>query len=164
MQAEDVVELYNLILSNNIKLWIDGGWCVDALLGKQTREHPDLDIAVKRESTAKLHELLIANNYFHKPTLDASEFNYVMEDPDGKLIDVHVFDFDEKGNNTYGIEYPISSLKGIGSINGKTVMCISPEWIYKFKTSYEPKDKDIKDVQALSKKFGYELPERYQTI
>ena len=41
MPAETVVELYQLFERNGIEIWIDGGWGVDALLSKQTREHPD---------------------------------------------------------------------------------------------------------------------------
>jgi hypothetical protein len=29
------------------RLWIDGGWGVDALLGSQTREHGDLDVVIE---------------------------------------------------------------------------------------------------------------------
>ncbi|WP_218125995.1 nucleotidyltransferase domain-containing protein [Sinosporangium album] len=30
------------LAAESVPNWIDGGWCVDALLGKQTREHADL--------------------------------------------------------------------------------------------------------------------------
>lgn len=47
MSAEDAIELYNLFRSHGITVWIDGGWGVDALLGRQTRHHEDLDIALR---------------------------------------------------------------------------------------------------------------------
>jgi lincosamide nucleotidyltransferase A/C/D/E len=34
MTGEDVLNLYNWLKENGITIWIDGGWCVDALLGK----------------------------------------------------------------------------------------------------------------------------------
>ena len=37
MQATDVLRLYNDLKANDISVWIDGGWCIDSLLGKQTR-------------------------------------------------------------------------------------------------------------------------------
>ena len=43
--AKDVTDLYSTLESEGIKIWIDGGWAVDALLGEQTRTHEDLDIA-----------------------------------------------------------------------------------------------------------------------
>jgi lincosamide nucleotidyltransferase A/C/D/E len=42
----DVTEFYHHMEVLGIKIWIDGGWGVDALLGKQTRTHADLDIVV----------------------------------------------------------------------------------------------------------------------
>jgi lincosamide nucleotidyltransferase A/C/D/E len=46
-----------------IKIWIDGGWGVDALLGEQTRLHEDLDIALQQKDVPKLCELLEADGY-----------------------------------------------------------------------------------------------------
>lgn len=46
MSAKDVVELLQLFQQNGIEVFVDGGWGVDALLGKQTRLHTDLDIAL----------------------------------------------------------------------------------------------------------------------
>jgi Aminoglycoside-2''-adenylyltransferase len=44
MTAKDAIELYKLFEQHGIKVWIDGGWGVDALLGHQTRKHDDLDV------------------------------------------------------------------------------------------------------------------------
>ena len=153
MKPEDVIELYELLIRNGIKVWIDGGWCVDALLGKQTRPHPDLDIAIRKVDADKAHGLLESLGYFNKPIADAREWNYVMENPDEFLVDIHVFEFDNSGKNTYGVDYPKDSLTGTGHIGGKLVMCISPKWMFKVKTSYEPEQKDLDDVNALAKKF-----------
>lgn len=46
MKAETVIELLELFAENGIETVLDGGWGVDALLGFQTREHSDLDIAI----------------------------------------------------------------------------------------------------------------------
>ncbi len=59
---------------------------------------------------------------------------------------------------------PKESLTGTGTINGKSVKCIAPEWVVKFhaKASYEPKVKDIQDVNAICDKFGLKPPENYK--
>ena len=54
MNSNDVINLYTSLERIGIEIWVDGGWCVDALLGKQTREHPDLDIAVERKDAKKM--------------------------------------------------------------------------------------------------------------
>ena len=40
-----------------IRLWIIGGWGVDALLRKQTRTHDDLDVIVQQKDVGKANEL-----------------------------------------------------------------------------------------------------------
>lgn len=163
MHRDDVLWLYNSLRDHNITIWIDGGWCVDALIGEQTREHLDLDIAIDRKDEEKLKALLSLWGYKDEPRNDTTKWNYIMIDDEGRLIDIHVFEFDVQGNNIYGIKYPKGSLTGIGTINDQQVNCITPEWIFKFKTTYEPTEKDLKDVQALAKKFGYQLPDTHGT-
>lgn len=163
MTPEDVLSFYNLVKDNGIEIWVDGGWCVDAVLERQTREHPDLDIAVHRKDNAKLRNLLEDSGYEEESRNDSTEWMYVMKNADGKQVDVHAFEYDEDGKNIYGIEYPYGSLTGKGKVNGQEVNCIDPQWMFKFKTSYEPKEKDLKDVQALAAKFGFELPSAYRS-
>ena len=63
MTSADVVNLYFELDNLGIKIWVDGGWGVDALLGKQTRPHKDLDIAIQQKDIPKLRELLEAQEY-----------------------------------------------------------------------------------------------------
>lgn len=162
MAAEDVLSLYNWLAENGITIWIDGGWCVDALLGEQTRRHSDLDIAVHRTNNARLRKLLESKGYKEVKRSDTSKWMYAMKNASGKEVDVHEFEYDENGKNVYGVEYPFGSLTGTGIINGQAVNCISPEWMFKFKTAYAPKEKDLQDVQTLSKKYGFELPSSHK--
>ena len=43
---KDAIDLINLAESLGITVFLDGGWGVDALLGRQTREHQDIDLFV----------------------------------------------------------------------------------------------------------------------
>jgi lincosamide nucleotidyltransferase A/C/D/E len=161
MTDYQVLELYNWFEKNGISVWICGGWCVDALLDRQTRDHKDLDIAVQRKDNARLRRLLEDNGYKEEKRSDSSEFMYVMTNEAGQIVDVHAFDYNENGRNSYGVEFPFGSLTGKGTISGQEVNCINPEWMYKFNTSYEPKDNDVKDIRALCEQFGFVLPEGY---
>lgn len=158
MESSAILKLYNDLTTHGIQIWIDGGWCVDALLGQQTREHPDLDIAVNRKDAGRFLGLMTEWGYAKRRNKEDTDWNYVLEDDLNHQVDVHIFEYDESGENTYGIEYPYGSLTGHGKINGQIVSCIAPEWMFKFKTAYTPKEKDIKDVKALSKKFGFKIP------
>jgi lincosamide nucleotidyltransferase A/C/D/E len=63
MTAADVTELLDRLRDEDIDVWIDGGWGVDALLGEQTRLHEDLDIVVQMKYLSKLRNLLEARGY-----------------------------------------------------------------------------------------------------
>jgi len=54
MTTQDVVTIYLLLATRGIKVWVDGGFCIDALVGHATREHSDLDIAVERRDADAL--------------------------------------------------------------------------------------------------------------
>ncbi|MGA1371782.1 MAG: nucleotidyltransferase domain-containing protein, partial [Pseudomonadales bacterium] len=54
MEGDAVVELYVALAGAGVDIWIDGGWAVDALVGRQTRPHNDLDIAVEARHVGSL--------------------------------------------------------------------------------------------------------------
>lgn len=162
MPAETVVELYNLFEDNGVQIWVDGGWGVDSLLEEQTREHADLDIALDHAHESKMRELLSERGYKVVMTNDKTEWNYMLGDGQHE-IDVHIFGFDEAGNNTYGTKYPKESLTGTGTINGQPVRTIDPKWMVQFHTRYELSEADRHDVKALCEKFGIELHEVHRT-
>ena len=55
MTGNDVLEILNVLNAANIPVWIDGGWGIDALIGKQTREHDDL-VSRRRHYPADLEQ------------------------------------------------------------------------------------------------------------
>lgn len=166
MVSSDVIDLYSSLENLGVKVWIDGGWSVDALLGEQSRSHQDLDIAIEEKDVPKLKEMLLGRGYREIKMEDARDWNFVLGDECGREIDVHVIVFDNQGNGIYGPKengemYPAASLTGTGLIEGRTVRCISPEWMVKFHSGYELRDKDFRDVSALCAKFGIDLPSEY---
>ena len=166
MIAADVISLYTELENLRVTIWIDGGWGVDALLGETTRPHQDLDIAVQQKDVPKLRQLLQERGYKDIKLEEARPWNFVLGDASGREIDFHVIVIDDRGNGLYGPTekgemYPAASLAGTGSINGRTVRCIAPEWMVKFHSGYKLKEKDFRDVSALCKKFGIGLPEAF---
>ncbi len=75
---------------------------------------------------------------------------------------MHVFGFDDDGNHIYGIKYPMESLNGRATLSGLAIHCIAPEWMFRFKTAYEPAPKDLIDAFALADKYGYDVPATHQ--
>jgi len=164
MQLQEVVDLYNQLENLGIKIWIDGGWSVDALLGKQTRPHQDLDIAMEWKDVPKLREFLGAKGY--SQIKEDSKWNFVLGNNEGNEIDIHAFVYDDKGNIVDGIMYPAESLTGTGNIDGQTIRCISPKYMVEFLAPWVHKwpEKYLTAVKALCEKFGIDLPKEYTAL
>lgn len=163
MPAETVIALLQLFESNGLDVVVDGGWAVDALLGRQTRAHEDLDIAIDHKDLFLLRRLLEAKGYKDIPRDDTRDCNFVLGNASaGHYVDIHTYRFNDDGQNIYGCEYPIESLTGKGVINHHPVKCITPEWLVKFHLGYEPDENDCNDVRALCDTFGISVPEIYK--
>lgn len=158
MTSKDVVDLYSELESSGIKIWVDGGWSVDALLEKELRPHKDIDIAIQWKDVPRLREILTAKGY--RQVKEDSQWNFVLRDGDAHEIDVHAFIYDEKGNVVEGIMYPAESLTGMGIIEGQIVRCISPKYMIEFLAPFIDKypEKYVPAIDALCQKFGIELP------
>jgi len=162
MRAEDAVELIDLFEEHGIEVYVDGGWAVDALMGRQTRDHSDLDIALPHSQVSVLREILAAMGFGPMPRPDTRECNFVLVDAKGREVDVHSYALDENGNNTYGVEYRAEHFTGTGVINGRSVRCIAPEWLVKFHSGYELDENDHRDVRLLCEKFGIPIPDEHK--
>lgn len=166
---ENVLELYSFLKQSQLKIWLDGGWGVDALLGQETRPHQDLDIIIQQKELSSCYQILKSRGYREISRDDTCAWNFVLGDNTGHEIDVHVIAIDDNGNGIYGpvergIFYPAESLMGIGSISGIEVNCLTAEYQVQSHTGYKLKDKDFKDVFALCEKFNIPLPKEYRSV
>jgi lincosamide nucleotidyltransferase A/C/D/E len=57
--------------------------------------------------------------------------------------------------------YPAEALSGTGTVDGRTVRCISPNWLVAFHTGYAVDANDWADVSALCERFGIPIPDDY---
>jgi hypothetical protein len=51
---DNVCGFLDLMAAGGIRVWLDGGWAVDASLGSQTRPHSDLDIVIEERHVERL--------------------------------------------------------------------------------------------------------------
>ncbi len=65
-------EIRDLFSSAPFQWWIAGGWAIDLFLGKLTRPHFDLDIAVARRDQTLARQYLTTWD-FHYPLRDQNE-------------------------------------------------------------------------------------------
>jgi lincosamide nucleotidyltransferase A/C/D/E len=161
MSAQDVLELMSLFEQNGLGVIIDGGWGVDALLGRQTREHADLDIVIAYKDVSPLRKLLEAHGFSDVPRPDTRPVNFVLGDDLGRQVDIHTYTLDRENHPEQGLDYPLDSLDGTGSILGHHVRCIDAENMVRFHTGYDLDENDYQDVRALCQRFGIQLPAEY---
>lgn len=163
MMTPDRVHWYlDLFESLGLSVWLDGGWGVDALLGRQTRPHRDLDILIPTDDAVRLVAALRAHGFEDIPTDDRSDRNFVMGHPDRGEIDFHVFHLQPDGSAVYGpgdIDFVITTeeLSARGTVSGRECRCLTPEYQMRSHTGYPLAESDIADVRALGEHFGLPL-------
>ena len=170
MTVADVLYVLDLLDAAEIVVWVDGGWGVDALLGEQTRDHNDLDLAINHYDVDGYRPAMAANGFRPTETLHATPKNFVLADRDGREVDVHLVDRDvvvpvADGIDVYGpngLEYEVGSLDATGTIGGRIVRCCTADFVVRSHTTYEPDLDDARDVFALTERFGIPLPEMYE--
>ena len=162
MTANDVADFCALMEKENIEIVVDGGWCVDALLGRQLRLHKDLDIALQWKDVPRLRQILSAQGF--KQIKEDSQWNFVLADNLGHEIDVHAFVYGGNGNVVDGIMYPAVSLTGKGTIEGCAINCITPGYMVEFLAPWISKwpQKYLPAVSGLCAKFNIPLPKEYR--
>ena len=166
MKAEDVVELVELLERNDIRVWLDGGWGVDALLEEQTRPHKDLDLVAALPDVPRMQTLLAGRGF--KLVEGGPPMSFVLADEKGRHLDVHPVTWDERGNGIYRMQngqdwvYPASGFAGSGSVLGQRVRCLTAETqMLLCHTGYELSEKDFREMDALHQRFGVEYPPEY---
>ena len=78
----DVCEILEMLSEASVKVFLDGGWGVDALIGRETRIHNDIDLFVEKKDycitisviTGKGYREVITVSYTHLtlPTMMAT--------------------------------------------------------------------------------------------
>ncbi|HXQ54917.1 MAG TPA: amino acid transporter, partial [Actinomycetes bacterium] len=95
MTATDVLGVLSRLEAAGLTAWVDGGWGVDALLGRQTREHEDLDLVVALADVERIRAGLAPLGFaMHEDQLPV---RFVLRDGNGEQIDFHTVTFDEQG-------------------------------------------------------------------
>lgn len=170
MTAADVLQVIALLERAAVRFWLDGGWGIDALIGRQTRDHDDLDLALAAEDLAAF-AAAVGREGFREADRDG-DFNPVYADPAGRRVDVHLVDttcevIDARGMWVYGgqgLPYEVGALEGSGEIRGTRVPCCTVEFQVRSHLGYEFDEQDRRDMAALCDHFGIELPPEYRGL
>ena len=64
VSVTDVKQILRLAMEAEIKVFLDGGWGVDALIGYETRTHNDIDIFVEKKDYQNFIQIMKDNNFY----------------------------------------------------------------------------------------------------
>jgi lincosamide nucleotidyltransferase A/C/D/E len=162
IDATSVLEVVDLLERHGVDVWIDGGWGVDALLGRETREHDDLDLVVELGDSERVIDLLREVGY--ELVAGGQPKSFVLVDDVGRQVDVHPVTFDAEGGGVYQMDggrewiYPAEGFSGRGQVAGRPVRCLSAEVQVLVHAGYELGEKDYRELYLLRERFGVELP------
>lgn len=157
--------MINQLTAAGIRIWVDGGWGVDALLGRQTRHHDDLDLALLLVDVDRALHVLAALGYH--VSLDELPTRVGLRADDERRVDLHPLTFDSDGNGLQQLQdgsfgtYSADGLRGEGRIAGRRVDCLTADLQIRFHRGYTPDDADRRDVALLAEAFGLPLPPEY---
>lgn len=73
-QLAVLAELDGVLRRQDVRYWLFGGWAVDFHVGRITRPHADIDLAVWVGDRDRVAELLAARGWVHRP--EAGEDGY----------------------------------------------------------------------------------------
>ncbi|MCU1492333.1 MAG: amino acid transporter [Acidimicrobiaceae bacterium] len=152
MTAEGVHVVLDALSAVGCSAWVSGGWGVDALVGRQTRPHRDLDLAIDAAHEASALKALIQLGY--EIETDWRPVRVELASAGTGWVDLHLVAFDENGDGRQAdldggfFTYPRSCF-ATGSISGGEVDCLSVDQQLIFHRGYEPRDVDLADLALL---------------
>jgi lincosamide nucleotidyltransferase A/C/D/E len=165
MAEREVLSIIGALTDSALRVWIDGGWGIDALLGSQTRPHADLDLVIDTADCVEAQSALAGLGFRHDPSARPGlPARLVLRDGGGRRVDLHPVTFDDHGNGwqrlshgAWGL-YPADGLSGRGVVGGRAVGCLTPELQLRHHLGYPPREADRHDVGLLSVRFGLRVP------
>lgn len=160
MPATAARTLLGALQADGVAACVGGGWAVDALVGRQTRPHADLDLWVDARDTERLFAAFVRQGVDRiYPWRGDRPWNFVLHDGRSRRVDLHFYEACETGELRYGgvsspFLFSASDLSGRGEIAGMRVRCEHPEFALRNHTGYDPRDTDRHDIAVLSQYVG----------
>jgi lincosamide nucleotidyltransferase A/C/D/E len=157
VQVGDVLAVLDALRGVGCRAWLGGGWGVDALVGRQTREHRDVDLALDAGHEAAALAALGVLGYVVET--DWRPVRVELAAPGARWVDVHPVVFDAAGDGVQaGLDgatfaYPRGCLT-TGVLGGVAVPCLSAAQQVAFHTGYPPREVDLADLAVLRPLLG----------
>ena len=147
VSVTDVKQILRLAMEAEIKVFLDGGWGVDALIGYETRTHNDIDIFVEKKDYHKFIQIIKDNGFYEIKMEYTTTSHTVWEDEIKRIIDLHCFEYTDDDKILYeGNCFPLETFTGRGKVEDIEVSCIEPYSQVMFHLGYEFDENDMHDV------------------
>ncbi len=152
MSPAEVYRVLDALESVGCRTWIGGGWGVDALVGRQTRTHRDLDLAF--DATHEEAAVAALQSLGYVLETDWRPVRYEFAAAGDRWVDLHPLALDAEGNGIQaGVDgqsfvYPASCFV-TGHIDHRLVPCLSVDQQLTFHSGYPHRDIDLADIALL---------------
>lgn len=149
---EEVVQVLDVLDDSRVPHWVGGGWGVDVLVGRQTREHRDLDLAVDADHLEMC--LQTVNDLGYAMEIDWLPVRIELKGPGDRWVDVHPVRFDDTGHGRQAgldgahFDYPPGAFTA-ETLNGRRINCLSVQQQRDFHAGYQHQAKDTHDLAEL---------------
>jgi lincosamide nucleotidyltransferase A/C/D/E len=153
-----VVELVRMLEAADVPVWLVGGWGVDALVGRRTRRHSDLDLLIDDRHTSRALEALASAGYrvSWSSVVEDALFPERMwlADARGRQVDLHPVALEQWLATTVasalpGAPDPAGAAFTAGVVRGESLPCLSRELQLAAHEGYAARRVDDRDVALL---------------
>lgn len=135
-----------------VRHWVGGGWGVDVLVGRQTRDHRDLDLNI--DAADEQRALAALGRLGFVVETDQRPARVELAAPGALWVDLHPVEFDEHGNGRQHdldggwFEYPVGVFTS-AVIDGHRIPCLTVAKQLAFHSFYPPRPIDLHDIALL---------------
>lgn len=157
MTADDVLEVVHALDAAGVRHWLVGGWGVDALSGRQTRRHDDLDVILDRfdEEAGRARAALqpLGFELVRKEHSDVElPDRLLLGDGAGRSVDLVSMDLDQLRPllESIGAAPDRDELFVTGTIGGRAVGCVSASVQRAIRAAFPPRPVDRFDLRVLT--------------
>lgn len=153
MALSEVLRVLRALSGAGCRFWLEGGWGVDALVGRQTRPYRDVDVDIDASCEATALSVLAELGYTVQTDWRPNRVEFVA--PGRGWVDVHPLVIDEVGYAWQAAlgggfhDFPASYFV-TGSLGGVVVPCVSLAAQRHFHTGYELREVDTHDLALLA--------------
>lgn len=151
-----VLAVLDMLAAAEVPVWVAGGWGVDALLGRQTRRHYDVDLVIGDNGPLyqQVAQVLAGGDFrfmgtYHSPGIPIPWCHVWRHDAGHKVevlpVPMHKPPFAVDGADVERVGRPFAE----GIIGGRRVPCLSAELQLLLHTGYTQREVDNHDVALL---------------